>query len=93
MADVMRKIMCVVLAASLLAACAQPKTIDGVTYGPYGLLNSDDMKNDNIRYEVVWGNVIWACILMETVVFPVYFFGFSLFQPVGKKTVKGAIDR
>ena len=67
-------------------------TICGVTYDSYGMLNQDDKKNPDIQYEIVWGNVIWAALLVETVIFPIYFFGFSIMQPIGKKPVmKGAI--
>lgn len=81
----------IALAASL-SACARPMTICGVTYDSYGLANQDDKKNPEVQYEVVWGNVVWGALLFETVIAPIYFFGFSLFQPIGKKsTTKGAI--
>lgn len=77
-----------------LSACAKPHTMCGVTYDSYGLLNADDKKNPDVQYEIVWGNVIWSVILVETVVMPIYFFGFSIFQPVGPKpSIKGAIER
>jgi hypothetical protein len=89
----MKRTFSVVLALSiLLAACAKPKEIDGVVYDSYGLLNQDSKKNECIEYELVWGNLIWGAVLIETVVFPIYFFGFSIFQPVGhKQKIKGAI--
>ena len=76
--------------------CGQTKYIGTVEYDTYGLLNSNDKKNDAIEYKVIWGNVIWGCILVETLVAPVYFFGFSLFEPVGPKLageVKGQVRR
>ena len=39
----------------------------------------------NIKYEVIWGNLVLGILLCETIVAPVYFFGFSLFEPVGEK--------
>lgn len=48
-------------------------------------MNSELEKNKNIEYEVVWGNVIWGALLFETIIAPIYFFGFDLFEPVGKK--------
>lgn len=84
----------VVCLALLLAGCAQTKTICGVTYDSYGLVNASEKQNTNIRYEVVWGNVFWAVVLSETVIAPIYFFGWSLFQPVGVASdVKGAVDQ
>lgn len=86
----MRNFMPMLIVALLLAACAQSKNICGVTYQPYGLLNEDDRKNPDIQYEVVWGNVVWGTVLAETIVMPIYFGGFALFEPVGlKPKIKG----
>lgn len=89
----MLRIMGVCLVAAMaLTGCAQPKTICGVTYDSYGLLNSDDKKNPEIEYRLVVGNLIWGILLAETIIAPVYFFGFSIFEPVGPRlAVKGAI--
>lgn len=83
--------MCVSLS---LGGCARPMEICGTTYQSYGILNMDDKKNPEIEYEVIWGNVFWGAILFETVIAPIYFFGFSIFNPVGKKGAvpKGAIQ-
>lgn len=90
----MKTISIVVIASLLLAACARPMTICGATYGSYGLLNQDDKKNPDIQYDVVWGNVFWSVILIETIIAPIYFLGFSLFEPIGtKQMVKGAINQ
>ena len=69
-----------------LAGCGSTKVIDGVEYDTHGLFNKDEKKNQNIQYELVWGNIIWGAILCETVVAPIYFYGFSMWEPVGKKT-------
>lgn len=88
----MKQYLCTFLLAVFISACASPKNIDNITYDTYGLLNADDKKNPNIRYEVCWGNVIWGVLLIETIVAPIYFFGFALFEPAGKKTeVKGQV--
>lgn len=90
----MKAVSIVLILSLVLTACAQPMTICGTTYDSYGLMNQDDKKNPDIQYEIVWGNVIWSAILIETFIFPIYFFGFSLFQPVGLKSpVKGAIGQ
>lgn len=90
----MSKIISICLIAALLSGCARPMTICGTTYDSYGLLNQDDKKNPGIQYEVVWGNLVWSIILFETIVAPIYFFGFSLFEPVGTKSeIKGAIGQ
>lgn len=91
----MKNFIGIVLAASLLSACGNNKQINGVTYGRYGVLNEKDMKNDKIRYEMVWGNIVWSVFLSETVVAPIYFIGFDLYQPMGTLSgneVKGAVN-
>ena len=77
-----------------LFGCANPKTINGVKYDTYGILNASDKKNPNISYEVSVGNIIWSAILVETIIVPIYFIGFDLYEPIGVKNpneVKGAI--
>jgi hypothetical protein len=73
-------IICFIL---IMTGCGQDKTIDGKHYKTYGLLTLDQ-KDPNIKYEIIMGNVIWSVILIETLVFPVYFIGFSLYEPVGR---------
>ncbi len=75
----------IVTALAFGTGCADKKTINGTTYGSYGLLNQDNKKDPNVEYEVVWGNVFWGAIFCETFIAPIYFFGFSLFEPVGPK--------
>ena len=76
-----------------LQACADPKTIDGVTYDTYGFINADEKRNPDVEYHLVVGNVVWGILLCESIVFPIYFFGFSIYEPIGRKghTVKGAV--
>jgi hypothetical protein len=81
----MRKIIAPCCVALLLSACARPMTICGTTYDSYGLLNSDDKKNPEIECDIVWGNVFWGVVMFEPVIAPIYFFGFSRFEPVGPK--------
>lgn len=76
----------------LMSGCANTKTIDGVTYDTYGFINEDSKKNPNIHYELSIGNVIWGIILVETVIAPIYFFGFSLYEPESNaQYTKGAL--
>ena len=74
----------VVLIFSLIG-CGCDKTINGRNYETYGFINKDEVKDPSIRYKVITGNVVWGIILCETIVAPVYFFGFSLYEPVEKK--------
>jgi hypothetical protein len=48
------------------------------------LKNMDKMSKfeGTVQYKTVVGNVIWGIILVETIIAPIYFFGFSLYEPV-----------
>lgn len=82
----MRKVIAIITMVCFIGlvfgGCSSEKRIDGVTYETYGLLNKDDIKNPDIRYELVWGNIILACIFFETFIAPIYFFGFDIYEPV-----------
>lgn len=92
----MKKLIASVLIASMLAGCGHPLTtnVGGAenTYPTYGLFNSDTSKSSKMCYEVSVGNVVWSIILIETVVFPVYFIGWSLFNPVRAKPENGSCE-
>lgn len=69
-----------------LVACGDEKTIDSVTYTTYGLFNEGSSRNPDIRYRLIVGNLVWSIIGIETVLLPIYFIGFSLFEPISKKS-------
>lgn len=81
----MRKLIPFLLVIILFASCADPKTIDGKRYRPYGLMNEDLYKNPSIQYEVsgwaLFSGILWS----ETIIVPIYVFGYNFWQPVGKK--------
>ena len=84
----MKKSICILVAIIFAASCigcANTKIVDGKQYDTYGLINAGEKRNPNIEYELVVGNIIWSVILLETIVAPIYFIGFSMYQPVGKK--------
>lgn len=68
-----------------VTTCGSDKVINGVEYETYGLINANDEKVPNIKYKPIWGNIIWSVILFQTIVSPIYFLGFSMFEPVGIK--------
>ena len=82
----MKKLIPCLLVIFLFTSCADSKTIDGKEYRPYGLLNSDLYKNDSIQYHVSGWALFSGIIWIETVVVPVYVFGYNLWEPVGKKS-------
>jgi hypothetical protein len=69
----------------LFIGCANNKVIDGINYQPYGLINQDDIKSPKVNYSPCWGNIIWGCVLAETIIVPVCLFGFFLFEPESAK--------
>ncbi len=78
------------LAVSLTAlfsvsGCGDPRVINGVKYDTYGLFDEAEKRNPDIEYELITGNVVWSVILVETVAAPVYFVGFSMYEPIGLK--------
>jgi len=62
--------------------CGSDKVINGKLYETYGLINRDNVKSSNVKYKVIVGNVIWGILLCETIIAPIYFFGFSIQEPV-----------
>ena len=86
-------LICLFLATTSFYGCGNTKVIDGVEYDTYGILNENSKKNENVEYDWIVGNVVWGILLIETIIAPVYFFGFSLFEPIGKKSevIKGQV--
>ncbi len=87
----------VILFLLVFCGCADTKIIDGVVYDTRGLIHkvTDDF-NPDIEYHIVWGNMIWGVVLSASIVAPIYFFGFSMFEPVGRKDFsrkKGTVSR
>lgn len=83
----MKKALIAAMAAViLLTACgAEEKKINGVTYATYGLFNKDENKNPNVQYEISGWSIVWSIIFVETIIAPIYFIGFDLYQPVAMK--------
>lgn len=81
----MKKLFLFFVTIIFLSSCAENKTIDGVTYRPYGLLNEDIHRNDSIVYEISPWAVASGIVFFEMIVPPIYTFGYNLWEPVGKK--------
>ncbi len=72
--------------------CGRINTIDGVTYNTYGVFNESNEKDPKIRYEVIWPNVFFGVLFIQTIIVPIYFFGFSMFEPIrNNNDVKGTL--
>jgi hypothetical protein len=91
---IMKCLLAVVLIASiLLIGCGQSKVINGVERKPVGIISMNtDMGtySKHVHYEPCWGNIIWGAILVETIIAPIYFYGFSMFNPVSVKDTAAA---
>lgn len=95
----MKKIVTILLMSVILfSSCADKKTIDGVTYRPYGLINEETCKNDSIQYQVSGWAFASGLVFCELIVPPIYVFGYNLWEPVGKKSdfktknIKGIVN-
>lgn len=82
----MKKLITFLTIVILFTSCADDKTIDGVTYRPYGLLNEETAKNDSIQYTISPWAFCSGIIFVECIVPPIYTFGYNLWEPVGKKS-------
>lgn len=68
-----------------VSGCGTTRVIDGIEYDTYGLVNKHDIKDPDIEYRIIPGNAVWGAVLFKTVAAPLYFYGFSLYEPVAKK--------
>jgi hypothetical protein len=82
----MKKLSLIILSLLILSSCADDRTIDGITYRPYGLFNEDDCKNDSIHYEVPTRVIVSTVIFSETIIVPLYNLGFNLYEPTCTKS-------
>ena len=60
---------------------------NGKVYKTYGLFNKKEVRQSEMEYDIIWGNVAWSIILSETIVAPIIFVGWSLYEPIGLKPV------
>ena len=60
------------------------KTADGRTYSSVGVITMNE-KNPCLKYRAVVGNVLLAAFFLPSVVLPVYFVGFSMWEPYSVK--------
>jgi len=82
----MKKIIAIALCSMLaLTGCGRPLGTTERTYPTYGLFNEKSSKSNNVCYELSVGNIVWSIILVETIVMPIYFVGFSIYNPVRLK--------
>ena len=82
--DIMKRLMavvCITLMLSVSIGCGSGKTIKGEYHDTVGVFTLNQ-KDPNACYEVIFGNVVWSFLLIETLIMPVYFIGWSIMEPV-----------
>ncbi len=75
----------IILVIVTISGCSQNAIFNGVEYKTHGLINKSEIRNPNIRYKIVWGNVFLGIIFAETIIIPIYIFGYDLYEPIGVK--------
>ena len=85
----MKKFLCLmalVMFTLTATGCGSDKQINGTWYETKGLATLDD-KHPCVHYSFIVGNLVWSSIILsKTLVAPVSFIGWSLYEPVGEKT-------
>ena len=70
-------------------SCATTKvmnTQNGVeVVKPYGVLNKNAVKKEDVVYEMSAGNVVISILTFHTVVIPVWLIGWKLYNPIEAK--------
>lgn len=82
----MKKIILLIISLLAFSSCAHEihytnKEGETKIAQPYGILNPE-AKDTSVQYKVSTGNVIWGCILFETIVAPVVIVGWYLYTPI-----------
>lgn len=71
---------------AMLFSCADSKTFkryDGTefTAKPYGWMDKEN-RIEGVEYELSAGDLVWSCVLGETVIVPIIMTGLYLWEPV-----------
>ena len=69
------------LSLTILAGCGDDMIANGKVYDTYGLFNEGKNRDECVDYDLIVGNVVLGIIFSETFIAPIYFFGFSLYEP------------
>lgn len=85
MKTLLNVLLLLIVSISLVGCSESLTTENGEVVKPYGLINKDQDMNPNVNYKVCKGNIVWGVILCESIIAPIYFFGFDLYEPVSEK--------
>ena len=75
----------IIILLLFIVGCGNSKNIQRTWFETKGVLINDE-KHPCIHYEIILGNVFWGIVLLETLMAPIYFFGWSIFEPKHEKT-------
>ena len=78
-------ILLLVVMCFFVSGCGDSKVIKGKKYHTYGVVNKTEMRHPDIEYDLIVGNVVWSVLLCHTIVAPIYFLGFSMYEPVAMR--------
>ncbi len=70
---------------ALVSACSTSQEPAAKIYSSYGPLNAGKYQSKNVCYETSGWSIFLGIVLFETIVAPIYFFGYSLYNPVRMK--------
>ena len=75
-------ILSIIFLLMVFSGCGFDRNFGNKYCTTYGVFNKE-MKCKGVKYKVIYGNIFWAVIFSETLIIPFYFFGFSLYEPIG----------
>lgn len=88
----MKKIVIITLIFFILASigCGNNKVIclkdkSCHEFQQFGLIDSSDLRNHQIEYKIIWGNVFWSIVCFESIFIPAILIGWYLYEPIGLK--------
>jgi hypothetical protein len=72
-----------------MSSCATTKYFESngsiIEAKPYGWMNKQARKNDNVIYQVNGGNVVFSILGLNTVIVPIWLTGRQFYEPVRLK--------
>ena len=77
----MKKALALLVGCAIIAGCGDGRLINDTWHGTYGFANQNTDKDPKVCYKLIVGNLVWSVLLASTIAAPIYFVGWSLFEP------------